>query len=138
MRSRRLMSDHRIFFPWESRGGFVRRLRLGRVRPFLTGALMLGLVFLIAMRERHASGVRQTRAELLRVRRAVDAYLAEHNGGCPPDLEAVKPFGGFKQTPRDAWSSPLRLLCPGRREGSAYELMSDGPDGLAGGLDRIE
>jgi hypothetical protein len=29
-------------------------------------------------------------------------------------------------------------VCPSRREGLAYDLSSDGPDGEPGGLDRIE
>jgi general secretion pathway protein G len=38
----------------------------------------------------------------------------------------------------DAWGRPFRLVCPSRREGVAYDLSSDGPDGEPGGLDRIE
>jgi general secretion pathway protein G len=138
MRSRRQLSEKRIFFPWESRGGLVRRLRLGRVRPYLLAGLVVGLLVMVAVRERRASGIRQSRARILDARRAVDAYLAEHDAGCPPTLNDIKPYGSFKDVPRDAWGRPLRLVCPGRREGSAYELMSDGPDGLPGGLDRIE
>jgi general secretion pathway protein G len=138
VRARRQLNMSRIFFPWESRGGLVRRLRLGRVRPYLLGGLGLSLLVVVGVRDRRAAGIRQTRAEILDVRRAVDAYLAERDGGCPPSLEATQPYGAFQKPPRDAWGKPLRLVCPGKREGSAYELMSDGPDGLAGGLDRIE
>ena len=116
----------------------MRRLRLGRVRPYLLAGLVVGLLGWVAVRERRASGIRQSRASILDARRAVDAYLAEHDAGCPPALNDIKSYGNFKHVPRDAWGRPLRLVCPGRREGSAYELMSDGPDGLPGGLDRIE
>jgi len=64
--------------------------------------------------------------------------MADHDGGCPGDLAAAAAYGRFEQSPRDAWGRPLRLTCPGRREGFAYELISDGPDGKPGGLDRIE
>jgi general secretion pathway protein G len=138
MGTRRQVSERRIFFPWESRGGLVRRLRLGRVRPYLLAGLVLGLLVLMAVRERRASGIRQSRVRILDARRAVDGYLAEHDGGCPSTLADVKLYGNFKDVPRDAWGRPLRLVCPAKREGSAYELMSDGPDGLPGGLDRIE
>jgi general secretion pathway protein G len=108
------------------------------VRPFLWGAVALGFLVLVGLRERRASGVRQTRAVLDSTRPAVDAYLADHDGGCPPDLGAVAQYAPFDGEPLDAWGRPLRLVCPARREGFAYELMSDGPDGEPGGLDRIE
>jgi general secretion pathway protein G len=135
---RRRSTEQRTFFPWESRGGLLRRLRLGRVRPVVLGALALLFVVVVASRERRRSGERQTRAKLLDVRVAVDSYLSEHDGGCPPDLPAVVGYGTVTEAPRDAWGRPLRLICPGKREGSNYELMSDGPDGKPGGLDRIE
>jgi general secretion pathway protein G len=138
MMRRRSSADSRIFFPWESRGGILRRLRLGRVRPLLVAALVVGFVVVVAVRERRRAGIRQTRATLLDTRAALDAYMADHDGGCPGDLGQIVGYGHFEQWPRDAWGRPLRLTCPGRREGSPYELMSDGPDGKPGGLDRIE
>lgn len=130
---RRRSNDQRIFFPWESRGGFRRWLGLGRARPFLLAAVLLGFVVLVGLRERRWSGIRQTRATLLDVRRAVDVWMAHHDASCPPGLEAV-----VERAPTDAWGRPLRFVCPSPREGAAYELMSDGPDGEPGGLDRIE
>jgi general secretion pathway protein G len=138
VRARRRATERRIFFPWEGRTGLGRWLRLGRVRPFLWGVLVLGVLVLVAVRERRAAGLRQTRAMLANARPAVDAYLAEHDGGCPPSLQAVTRYGDFDELPRDAWGKPLRLICPSSREGFVYELMSDGPDGEPGGLDRIE
>jgi general secretion pathway protein G len=104
----------------------------------LTVGGVLVFVSLIVVREQHKSGTRQTRAVLLDVRRAVDAYMAEHEGACPPNLESVAPFIKREGVRRDAWQRPLRLFCPGRQLGLAYELTSDGPDGVPGGLDRIE
>ena len=138
MRARRRSAERRIFFPWEGSRGLLRGLRLGRARPFLWGALVLGFLGLVAARERRAAGARQTRANLSNTRRAVDAFLAEHDGGCPPDLAAVTKYGSFDDLPRDAWGKPLRLVCPARRGDLTFELMSDGPDGRPGGLDRIE
>jgi general secretion pathway protein G len=99
---------------------------------------VLGLIAWVAVRERTRSGVRQTRATLLDARRAVDAYMAENDGGCPQDLGAVVQYSRQDAPPKDAWGRPLRLVCPPKREGAAYELSSDGPDGKPGGLDRIE
>jgi general secretion pathway protein G len=138
VRSRRRTTERRIFFPWEGRRGLLRWLKLGQVRPFLWGALVLGLLVLVAVRERRAAGIRQTRSTLDNTRPALDAYLADHDGGCPPSLEAVVEYRNTGQVPRDAWGKPLRLVCPSARDGFAYELMSDGPDGRPGGLDRIE
>ncbi len=135
----RLGAQKRIVFPWEGRGGGLRRFfRLGRLKPFLVVGVVLGVLVAIGVRERKAAGIRQTRATLISARRSVDAFLADHDGGCPPALTAVAEFGRLDGVPRDAWGRPLRLVCPGRFEGAPFELMSDGPDGEPGGLDRIE
>lgn len=131
-------SEQRIFFPWERRAGLRRRVGLGRARPVLVVLLLLGFLVWIGLRERRRAGVRQTRAKLMYVRQAVDAYRADHDGGCPPALSDVAPYGKFTEPPTDAWGRPFRLICPARREHRSYELMSDGPDGKPGGLDRIE
>ena len=99
---------------------------------------IIAFVALIATRERAGSGIRQTRAILLDVRAAMEAYLADHEGECPKTLAALTDYGAFKDAPRDAWGRPLRLLCPGRGDRTRYEIWSDGPDGQPGGLDRIE
>lgn len=137
-RSLRKPGDRRIFFPWERRGGLRRWLALGRLRPVLIGLGLLGFVILVAVRERKSAGIRQTRATLITVRHAVEAYMADHDGGCPPELAAVTDYASFQEVPKDAWGRPLRLFCPGRHAEARYELESDGPDGLPGGLDRIE
>jgi general secretion pathway protein G len=96
-------SEKRSFFPWERRGGLIRRLGLYRLGPLLAACCLIGLLVLIVLRERRQAGIRRTRAVLL-----------------------------------DAWGQPLTLLCPGTEPGEAYRLISAGPDGIAGGLDRIE
>lgn len=113
-------------------------LRLGRFRPVVFVLLGVGLIAIVGMRERRRAGVRQTRATLLGARAAVESYMLDHDGRCPPSLDAVAEHVGSEHIPRDAWGNPLRLVCPGRREGSPYELSSDGPDRVPGGLDRIQ
>ncbi len=134
----RTRSRSSIFFPWEGRRGFYGVFRAGRVRPVLLLLGIVGFLILIAAREREESGIRETRATLLGVRRVLDAYMAENDGNCPKSLEEALDFGTYERPPRDAWGHPLRLVCPGRRPGERYELLSDGPDGKPGGLDRIE
>jgi general secretion pathway protein G len=135
---RRLTSDKRIFFPWESRGGLARWLRLGQVRPVLIGLAAVGFFVMVGVHERREAGIRLTRARLIDARRAVDAYLAEHEGVCPPAVASVARHTRSNSVPEDAWGRPFRLVCPGNREAERYQLMSDGPDGEPGGLDRIE
>lgn len=132
------MALQRIFFPWERGGGLMRRLRLHRIRPFVFALLMIAGVTFVGLRERKQSGIRHTRATLLDVRFAMDAYMAEHDGECPETLESLTAYGSFKSAPRDAWGRSFRFACPGRRVDSTYDIWSDGPDGEPGGLDRIE
>ncbi len=134
----RSKSTSGILFPWEGRTGFRRFLRLGRVRPILLAIGVVAFIGVVASREQRKAGIRETRATLLGVRKALDAYLADNDGACPPSLEGVLDYATFESVPVDAWGRPLRLICPGRREGERYELSSDGPDGKPGGLDRIE
>jgi len=127
-----------IYLPWERRGGISRRLGLARARPFVIGIAILAVLVLFGMRERQRTGERATRAALLVVRRAIDGYRADHDGKCPKQLEELETAGYLNDLPDDAWGRPLRFLCPSRREGIAYDLSSDGPDGEPGGLDRIQ
>lgn len=137
MRRRRL-GDRRIFFPWEGRGGLLRYLALGRLRPFVALGFIALFVGWVGVRERRATGIRHTRATLLDLRRAVDAYLADHDGGCPEKLDQVLVYTRRQDLPRDAWGQDFRFVCPTDVPGLTYELMSDGPDRRPGGLDRIQ
>ena len=136
--SKRFARERRIWFPWERRGGLRSLLMLGRVGPVLGVLGVLAFIIVLGVRERHSAGVRQTRATLIGVRRAIDAYRADNDGGCPAGLDKLAAYGNFKETPTDAWGHALRFTCPAHREGEAYQLSSDGPDGEPGGLDRVE
>jgi len=137
MRSRK-PAIRNIFLPWERRVGILRRLGLSRLRPFLLVVAVLAVIVVIGVRERQKTGERATRAAIVVVRRGIDAYRAEHDGKCPRQLEELETLRYLTSVPDDAWGRPLRLMCPSRREGVAYDLSSDGPDGEPGGLDRIE
>jgi len=136
--ARRFPGERRIRFPWERRGGLRSLLMLGRIGPVLLVVGVLGTIAILGVRERHSAGVRQTRATLIGVRHAVDAFRADNGGGCPSGLDKLKSYGNFKDAPTDAWGHALRFVCPAHREGEAYQLSSDGPDGEPGGLDRVE
>jgi type II secretory pathway pseudopilin PulG len=130
-------TEPKSFFPWERRGGLLRRLGLYRLRPLVLLGLVLGLLALVLVRERRSSGIRRTRALLLDVREAIDAYRADHKGRCPGTFAELSDYGAVDASPADAWGQPLTLICSGRA-GDPYRLISAGPDGIVGGLDRIE
>jgi general secretion pathway protein G len=131
--------DRRILFPWEGRGGLGRFIVLGRIRPIAIGLGIATFLVLIGVREHREAGIRRTRATLQGVRPAIEAYMADHDAGCPPSL-AVLPeqYARFKEPPSDAWGKELRLICPAEKLGKSYVLESGGPDGEPGGLDRIQ
>jgi len=137
--ARRRSTEQVIFFPWErGGGGFFRGRGLARATPFVAAISMIVLVLILGARERTAAGIRATRATLIVVHDAVAEYRADHEGGCPASLAALGSEGYLATAAIDGWGRPLRLVCPGRRDPAGYELMSDGPDGDVGGLDRVE
>jgi general secretion pathway protein G len=137
--ARRRQREQTIFFPWErGGGGFFRGRGATRARPFAVAIGMAVLLLLLGARERRLTGIRSTRVTIGLVRNAVDAYRADHEKACPPALNVLKAEGYLAVDPVDAWGRPLRLTCPGRSDPHRYDLMSDGPDGELGGLDRVE
>ena len=130
--------EQTIFFPWERRGGFWQKTGLIRARPFAAVFATAALLVLLGARERNKIGIRSTRATLTVVSSAVDAYRADHEGKCPNPIDVLVAESYLASKPVDAWGNKLELICPGRRDPASYELMSNGPDGKLGGLDRVE
>ena len=128
----------KVFFPWERRRGVFGILGRARVRVVALALLALLLIVWIRAREEHAAGVRATRASITTMYRAVSAYRADHANACPHELTELVAQGYSSDVPLDAWGRPMRLTCPGRRDPRGFEIMSDGPDGIPGGLDRVE
>ena len=131
-------SESRVFFPWERRRGVFGILGRARVRLVAAIVLALLLIVWVRAREERAAGVRATRASIDGAFRAVGAYRADHQGACPKDLKELVEGNYARDVPIDAWGRPLRLTCPGRRDPKGFEISSDGPDGIPGGLDRVE
>jgi general secretion pathway protein G len=136
--NRRRQREQTIFFPWERGGSLWRTRGISRAKPFAAAAALGFLLLLLGVRERRLVGIRSTRARLAVVAAAVDAYRADHDKKCPQELSVLRAEGYLSMDPIDAWGRPLRLICPGRRDPQRYDLMSDGPDGQMGGLDRVE
>jgi general secretion pathway protein G len=133
----RRKGERAILFPWERRGG-VRALPWARTKPAMAALAMIALLAFFGVRERARTGIRATRATLLVVREAVDAYRADHEARCPDSLAKLRKDGYLAAEPTDAWGRPLQLTCPGRRNPSSYDLLSYGPSGDMRGLDRVE
>ncbi len=131
-------AESKVFFPWERRRGVALVLGRARVKLVLGAILVVVLVVFIRNREEKAAGVRATRATITTAHRAVAAFRADHAGACPRELAEVVASGHARDVPVDAWGRPLRLTCPGRRDPQGFEVSSDGPDGVPGGLDRVE
>lgn len=130
--------EYKVFFPWERRRGALGALGRARVKLVLLVILALVLIVWVRGREERAAGVRATRARITTAQRAVAAYRADHAGACPRELGELVSGGYARDVPVDAWGRPLRLTCPGRRDPQGFEVTSDGPDGVPGGLDRVE
>jgi general secretion pathway protein G len=134
----RARSEPRVFFPWERKRGLVGALARARVRQVLVVVAVIAFIVLLRRREEHAASVRATRATISNAGRSVAAYRADHGGQCPKALADVVAGGYARALPLDAWGKALRLACPGRRDPLGFDLSSDGPDGIPGGLDRVE
>jgi general secretion pathway protein G len=130
--------DGKVFFPWERRRGVFGAIGRARVRIIVGVVSTIVLLGWMHSREEHAAGIRATRASITTMYRAVSAYRADHANGCPKELAELVSGGYSRDVPVDAWSRPLRLTCPGRRDPKGFEIASDGPDGVPGGLDRVE
>jgi general secretion pathway protein G len=101
-------------------------------------ALTVLLLVVLHRREENAAAVRATRATLTTVGWAISSYRADHGSACPRAMSDLVVGAYVREDPVDAWGRPLRLVCPGRRDPLGFDLSSDGPDGLPGGLDRLE
>jgi len=135
--------ERNVYFPWERRGvwGVARQVGQHVSRWVLLG-LVIAIVYALYRDNVNESKRRLTELCLRKTALAVDAYLEDHDGTCPPDITTLlAPVGThpayLQAWPKDGWGNPLRLECAQRESDRAYFLSSDGPDGLPYGLDRI-
>jgi general secretion pathway protein G len=135
---RRRTESRRVFFPWEKKRGALGVLGRARARLIIGAAVVLLFVVSVRRREEKLASIRATRASIDVADRSVASYRADHGGACPRDLGELSTAGYVRDVPLDAWGRPLRLACPGQRDARGFDVYSDGPDGLPGGLDRVE
>lgn len=133
-----MKSANKVFFPWERRRGLLGAIGRTRMRFLLVAVIAIVVVVFVSRREERAAAVRATRATIDTAFHALIQYRADHGGACPRDWNEMVAATYLRDVPLDAWGRPLRLTCPGRRDKAGFDLESDGPDGLPGGLDRVE
>lgn len=136
--ARRSRQAPKVFFPWERRRGVLGALGRARLKLAVGAVVLVVLALALRSREEHAASVRATRAQITNATRQVQRYRADHGGKCPEALAELVKQGYARDVPLDAWGRPLRLVCPGRRDPAGFDVTSDGPDGVPGGLDRVE
>jgi general secretion pathway protein G len=134
----RRRAELRVFFPWEKRRGLFGVIGRARARLFVFAVLAAAFLTVVHRREENAAAIRATRATITTVWQGVSRYRADHGGTCPRGTGDLLAGGYVRNPPVDAWGRPLRLVCPGRRDPLGFDLSSDGPDGVPGGLDRVE
>jgi general secretion pathway protein G len=134
----RRRTERKVFFAWERKRGFLGALARARVRQVLLAVGVIAFIALLRHREERASAVRATRVTITTADRQMAAYRADHAGACPKAMTELVATGYARDLPLDAWGHALRLACPGRRDPLGADLSSDGPDGVPGGLDRVE
>ncbi len=127
-----------ILLPWDRRAGFLGAVSRTRLRVFAVGLAALAFAVWVRGREEQKASVRATRAAITVAGKGLYAYRAAHAGGCPKNLDTLVSEGFLRDVPVDAWGHPLRVSCPGRKDTTGFDISSDGPDGIAGGLDRVE
>jgi len=133
-----MKAANRVFFPWERRRGVLGAIGRTRGRFILGAIALIVVVVLVSRREERSAAVRATRATIDTAFHALIQYRADHAGRCPRDWNEMVASAYLRDVPLDAWGHPLRLTCPGRRDAAGFDLESDGPDGVPGGLDRVE
>jgi general secretion pathway protein G len=135
---RRRTESRRVFFPWERKTGALGVLGRARVGLVLAVVGAVVCIVLVRGREERLASIRATRASITSAERAMTSYRADHSGGCPRDFAELVAGGYARDVAVDAWGRPLRVTCPGRFDPRGFDVSSDGPDGLPGGLDRVE
>jgi general secretion pathway protein G len=130
--------ESKILFPWERRRGLRSVFRSHRGRQLLFVVACLAAFGWLRHRDATSRAIRQTRQVIAVATAGIDAWRADHEGTCPSSFTDLVSRGYLYELPVDAWGQPLRMTCPGRATRDRFEVVSDGPDGEPGGLDRVE
>ena len=142
MSSKRKRSGSSVLLPWERKRAFLSELRSGRrwrALLFSFGGVLL-IVAAFRVGDQRAR-VRQTRAGIAEVQRAIAAFRAEM-GRCPRSKTELlhPPRAGARyldEVPNDGWGRELYIRCPSPFEANEAHVMSAGPSGSFADDDNI-
>lgn len=128
--------------PWERHGVLLDIVRAARLHKVLVLVAVLGALVWVFRHDAERARLRETRASIAELGRAVSRFRADH-GRCPRGLrELVRPPSGSEhyvaEVPRDGWGHAFALVCPGRRSPDLADVRSRGPDGTWFGMDEIQ
>jgi hypothetical protein len=123
-----------IALPWERRGAWMRELLAGRRWKVLLAMAALALLLYTAFRSaEHRSKVRDTRASITEIKRAIASFRADM-GRCPHTIHELMhpPRSGrryLRHIPIDGWGRAFWVRCPGRYDPEGADVVSAGPSG---------
>lgn len=131
-------------FSWERRSRWLSWVSVRHARGFAAAAALGGALMLAVSVNAHTRRVHATRASIVSVQRATEAFRADH-GRCPSGVaELVRPPEGSRGARRylatarvDAWGRDFLYTCPGGKFPASADVVSGGPEGSFG-LDRVE
>lgn len=137
-------ADEEVEFTWQRRRKWLSWLSVRHARGLVGGALGLCAVTGAVSVNDHQRRVHATRASIVSVQRATEAFRADH-GRCPHGIgELVHPPEGSQgaasylaQTRLDGWGREFLFTCPGGNFPTSADVVSGGPEGSFG-LDRVE
>lgn len=130
--------NQQVFFPWERRPLWLLGRRGLHLRLFVLAAVGLALLIWLRGREEHKAAVRATRAAITSAQNATMSFRADHQGQCPRGAADLVAGGYMREIPVDAWGRALHVEClTTAGDGTEVAISSDGPDGVAQGLDRV-
>ena len=131
-------------FTWERRRRWFAWASVRHARGLVGAAVAIFAVSGAVSVSDHERRVHATRAAIVSVQRATEAFRADH-ARCPSGVaELVNPPEGTAGAPRylaqvrlDGWGREFLYTCPGGKFPASADVVSGGPEGSFG-LDRVE
>jgi hypothetical protein len=142
--SPRRRPESNVEFSWERRQRWLTWLSVRHARGFAAFAVVMLAVLGTTSLSDHQRRVHATRAAIVSVQRATEAFRADHTR-CPSGVdELVRPPEGtdgprhyLARVRLDGWGHEFLYTCPGGKFPASADVVSGGPEGSFG-LDRVE
>ncbi len=136
--------EYEVEFTWERRRRWFAWASVRHARGLIGAAVALFAISGAVSVSDHERRVHATRAAIVSVQRATEAFRADH-ARCPGGVaELVNPPEGtagasryLAQVRLDGWGREFLYTCPGGKFPASADVVSGGPEGSFG-LDRVE